>query len=67
MTELVVQRRTWKLSEDQVIEIFMSDEPPKILTARYGIKHTTVSKIKNRHQHQRVTKWLPGPHLEPVK
>jgi hypothetical protein len=44
-----------KLSEQQVIEIFLSEEPTSIIAAVYGLSTNSVRSIKRRHTYQEIT------------
>lgn len=44
-----------KLSDEQVVEIFCSPEPRKVLAARFGVATTTISQIQLRKARRNVT------------
>lgn len=48
------QRRRRKLTDDEARDIFTSDEPMKMLAARYGVSYSAVWKVKERKTYTHV-------------
>lgn len=49
-----------KLTDEQVIEVFYSEDPYSVITAKYGIQRSSITAIKQRRNNRHVTATLEG-------
>lgn len=60
MKSVTENKHRSKLSKAQVITIFNSHEPRRVLAERYGIQTSTVNKIKHGNIHKAIIESIAG-------
>jgi hypothetical protein len=56
-----------KLTEEQMIEVFCSQLPQRVIAEKFGIGKTSISHIKNRHSCQKITIGHTPGFYQPLK